>query len=516
MANRRKGPRMRQEIKRHKLAGLGIKAIAAVLHISKNTVRKYLQGNQTEVEEKKSYSPSWAAYVDWTLVHAQVEKGDALGHWWENNIKAQTTGDLAGLGYVSFWREFRRRFPRLDLEFHKTHPPAERCEADFKGDAVGLGYTDRGSGQFVPCRLFGAVLCYSQLFRAVARPAEKQTDWLSGLETSFDYFGGVSKLLSVDNAKAAVQRADWWDPDLNPEFARFCQHYQLTPVIARPRRPKDKNLIEGALGVFWRWARSKIAGRDFFSLGQLDEYLRDLCDEFNSRVQRKYSLSRMQRYEAQEKVLMKPLPQQPFELAEWKKAKVHPDCHVQVKKNFFSVPYTLRGQELNVRLTLSYVEIFHKMERVALHHLPTSNQQGRYITEAGHLPKAHQAMLEATPQRILQDALAVGSQTHAIIQRLIQEASHPLAYLRRCQGIVRLKKRYGAVHLESVSALLNGLGQKMPKLRDFENLLKNPKLMESSVSTPIVQRKHNVHLRGQMHWSLYESKQQGDLHDETA
>lgn len=512
MANVRKGPRMRQEIKRLKQTGLGIKTIARVLHVSKNTVRKHLQETQTAQDQGiKNYSPIWAQSIDWVLVRQAVEKGIALGHWWEDNIKNQATGDLAGLSYISFWREFRRRFPRLDLEFHKNHPPAERCEADFKGDAPGLGYTDRASGQFIPCRLFGAVLCYSQMFCAVARPAEKQTDWLSGLQTSFEFFAGAAKLLSVDNAKAMVQRADWWDPDLNPEFFRFCEHYRIAPVIARPAKPKDKNLIEGALGLFWRWARSKITQRSFFSLGQINEYLQELCRQFNDRVQRKYGLSRLARYEAQEKSQMLPLPQQPFELAEWKKAKVHPDCHVQVQRNFFSAPYGLRGEVLDVRLSPAYVEIFHKMQRVALHRLPPPNQQGRYITQAGHLPRAHQAMLEATPQRVLQEARSVGPQTHAIVARLIQEAVHPLAYLRRCQGILRLKKSYGAKELENVSRLLEALGQRMPKLRDFESLLKNPLYLKATRATEITQRKPNEHLRGQMHWDLCESTTQGGM-----
>ena len=123
-------------------------------------------------------------------------------------------------------------------------------------------------------------------------------------------------------------------------------------------------------------------------------------------------------------------------------------------------------------------------------------------------------MLEATPQKVLNDAVAVGEQTHRIIAGLIHQASHPLAYLRRCQGILRLKTSYGATQLESVSCLLNKLGQKMPRVADFERFLKNPKLLDLQIQPQPVQRKSNVHLRGQSHW--YQSSTQGDLHDESA
>ena len=501
---------MRQEITRLKNAGLGNKTIATVLHISKNTVKKYIEENDQEDKPKdKSYSPVWASFVDWNMVSHELEKGMALSAWWEEHIKIQSMGELAGVSYISFWREFRRRYPKLDLEFHKNHPPGERCEADFKGDDHVLGYIDRATGEYVSCRLFGAVLCYSQMFCAVARPGEKQTDWLSGLQRSFEYFGGVTRLVCVDNAKAAVVRADWWDPDINPEFFRFCTHYGVAPVAARPRRPKDKNLIEGALGLFWRWAHLRITSRNFFSLGELNAYLEELSSEFNNRVQRKYGRSRRARYEEQERSQMLPLPQSDFELAQWKKAKVHPDCHVQVQKNFFSVPYTLRGQVVDVRLTSSFVEIFQRLERVAVHPLPRSNQQGRYITQSEHLPKAHQAMLEVTPQRLIQDAGAVGPKTQSIVQELIQGSMHPLMYLRRCQGILRLKTRYTAADLERVSSFLEERGQRKPRLADFENLLKNPRYLQLVKPAQDSCRQPNEHLRGQKHWQMDETPREG-------
>lgn len=497
MANRKKGPRMRREILRRQALGMKIKAIARDLRISKNTVKKYLAGESEDPSANQNYSPSWARAVCWQEVNEEINRGVALQHYLEERPELAKM-----IPYTTFWREYRRRNPKVDFEFHKIHSPGEKVEIDFKGrDTPELGFLDRATGEWTECQLFGAILCSSQLFFTEAQPQEKQSNWFQALAHSFDYFGGVPKILVMDNAKAMIQRADWWDPDHNPEFFKICEHFQIAATPARPRKPTDKNMIEGALGIFWRWARPKVMQRQFFSLPELNRFLKELVDDFNLRVQKKYGESRRARFEREEKTLLQPLPSEAFEIAEWKKAKLHPDCHLQVKKNFYSAPYRLRGEELSVRLTPSFVEVFHRLERVALHRRLPANAQGRYITDETHLPAMHQALREITPQSILSEARGIGEQTYAIISRLVNDARHPLQYLRRCQGILRLKNRYGAARLESCARIINDLHQKMPRLSDLESLLKNPKLEHISAAMT-VSRKENPNLRGQGHWKM--------------
>jgi transposase len=487
---------MREEILRRQALGQKTKAIARDLKISKNTVKKYLAETAEESETKKNYSPAWASQVCWQEVDEEIRRGVALQHYLEERVELAKE-----IPYTSFWREYRRRNPKLDFEFHKIHPPGERAEIDFKGrDTPELGFFDRATGERIECQLFGSILCSSQLFFAEAHAHEKQMDWFQGMENSFHYFGGVPRILVMDNARAMISRADWWDPDHNPEFFRICEHFKIAATPARPREPKDKNLIEGALGIFWRWARPKISQRKFFSPSELNLFLRELSDDFNLRVQKKYGESRRARFNREEKSLLQSLPEQAFEIAEWKKAKLHPDCHLQVKKNFYSAPFRLRGEELSVRITPSFIEVFHRLERVALHQTLSAHSQGRYITEDAHLPAMHQALKEMTPQNILNEAKIIGEQTHAIIFRLVNEGRHPLQYLRRCQGILRLKNRYGAARLENCARILNDLHQKMPRLSDLEALLKNPKLEHIQAALTI--RKENPNLRGQKHWRL--------------
>jgi transposase len=495
----KKGDGMVNKILELKNKNVGIKEIARRLNVSKNTVKKYLRETATEtLPAAKSSGPWWSAQVSWNEILKSSRAGVDLVNLWETYC--QSAQPLSAVPYVSFWREFRRRYPKLDLDFHKTHRPAERCEVDFKGDAAGLGFVDRATGEFIQCKLFGSVLCFSQLFFAEARLCEKQGEWLSGIDNGFRYFGGVPELLTVDNPKAMVTRADWWDPDLNPEFYKFCEHVGIAPVPARPSEPKDKNLIECLLGTFWRWAGPRVRARHFFSQGELNEFLVALCDDFNIRVQRKYGVSRRARFESEERALLKPLPAGHFEMAHWKKAKLHPDCHVQVNKNFFSAPYQLRGKELDVRISHAFVEIFFKLKRVALHKAPTGIQRGRYLTDAQHLPEAHQALLEMTPQGLLKQAAAIGPETKKLISDLITKSLHPLMFVRRCQGILRLQKRYGPEKLERVSTFLMEQMVESPRLREFEMILKNPNFEKAKIES--INRNPNPHLRGQLTWRL--------------
>lgn len=513
-----KGPRMINEILRLKTMGLGSKAVAAALGISKNTVKAYLRAHEQAVGDgvpgpvvlalarggaatAPAYAAPWAPLVDWSAVKDAADRGVQLAHYYEEHIAASTDFRLGAVPYVTFWREFKRRFPTIQLDFHKVHPPGQRGEVDYKGDAAGLGFIDRASGAFVPCRLFGHILCFSQLFYAEATRTEKQVDMLGALAQSFTFFGGVAHTTAVDNAKAQVTRAHRYDPDINPEFFRFAEHFGTAPLAMRPRKPKDKNLIENALGVFWRWAGPKIRARTFFSLAELNRFIRELLDWFNSRIQKKYGQSRRQKFEQGERDKLLELPATGYEVGEWKKLKIHPDCHIQCGYNFYSAPCALRSKELDVRITPHFVEVFYQLERVALHLAASANHRGRYVTKDAHLPPAHLAMKEFTPQKALVDAAQVGGATRQIVESLLTTVPHPLLHLRRVQGILRLAARHSGAALESACQVLVQLGVALPRLDDVEGVIKNRAATLPAHCATEVKRGPNQNLRGQKSWS---------------
>lgn len=492
--------------------GLGFSTIAQDLKIARNTVKSWLKEvGAYEVEDAQKFilsgakvettgagfTPHWSGQVTWGDVMTAVEGGTPIKEYWEHHLASAPEGDLGHVPYETFWREFRRRCPKIDVHYHKHHEPGQRAEIDYKGDMPGLGYIDKVTGEIIDCRLFGMVLCNSRMFFPYATPDEKQGSWLAGVRGGFRYFGGVSSTLVVDNTRCAVNAADWFDPDLNQEFFNFCHHYGTALIAARPRRPTDKNLIEVHLGVFWRWARRRLRSRQVFSLGELNRYLAELADEFNQRYQRKYGSSRFERFVAQEQKVLRPLPLTDYESGEWRKARLHDDCHIQFKYNFYSAPYQYRGKELDVRVTPSHVEIFYNQERLAIHGRRPDHQRGNYSTDKNHLPEKHQALEEFTVSRQIHEAKKVGAHTEKVITALLTEVSHPLMFLRRTMGILRLKGRFGAGKLERACEVLLQHGVHKPRVKDVERMIKSPNLDSRPKALP-TERKPNPHLRGQM------------------
>ena len=504
---RRKGLRMKNEIERLRELGHGKKTISRILKVSRNTVRRYLSEEVKPELPLPLYVAPWAAQVEWKQVEEAVALGQALADYWESYQSQLHDGHvLKAVPYVTFWREYRRRYPRVDLIMHKIYRPGLRTEADYKGREPAFGFIDRTTGEWIQLELYGAILCFSQLFYCEATETQTQVDWLMASQGAFKYFGGVTETAGIDNASVSVRRADFYDPDVNPEYWKFSKHFGFAPIPTEPGEPTHKAVIENALGVFWRWIRSRFKRRTFFSKAEVNRFLVEMCDEFNNRRQKKYGSSRRERFEKGEKSTLQALPVEAYEVAEWQRSKLHADCHLQVKWNFYSAPYALRGRELEVRVSPSFVEVFHRLERVALHRRYTGNTRGRYQTEANHLPPAHQAMLEYTPQHVLENAKKIGPETFAVVERLITKSRHPLLFLRRSLGIVRLKSRLGAESLERAAGAMNRLGIAFPRLSDLQDLAKAPAPI---IQTP-VRRGANPYLRGQMTWSSNQTKESHD------
>jgi len=155
-------------------------------------------------------------------------------------------------------------------------------------------------------------------------------------------------------------------------------------------------------------------------------------------------------FEDLEKPFLKPLPAQRYEFARWKSAKVNIDYHVEAEKNFYSVPYQLVKEQVDVRLTAGAVEILHKGKRVASHE--RLRGKGRFTTLPEHMPKAHQKHLQWTPSRILRWASESGLQTEALVQAIMDSKPHPEQGYRACIGLIRLGERYTVKRLEAACA----------------------------------------------------------------
>jgi transposase len=170
-------------------------------------------------------------------------------------------------------------------------------------------------------------------------------------------------------------------------------------VPARAARPRDKAKVEVGVQVVERWILARLRRHTFFSLLELNTAIADLLVGLNRRPFKKLPGSRQSMFESLDRPALHPLPAQPYEYAEWKLVRVNIDYHVEVDGHYYSVPYALVKQQLEVRLSAQVVEIFSKGTRVASHQ--RSPLKGRHSTVAAHMPKAHQRYAEWTPQRLV-------------------------------------------------------------------------------------------------------------------
>ena len=148
--------------------------------------------------------------------------------------------------------------------------------------------------------------------------------------------------------------------------------------------------------------------------------------------------------------MLGPLPDQPYEYAEWKKVLLNIDYHAEFEHHHYSAPHRLRRQELWLRATSATVEIFHSSKRVAAH--ARSHARGRHTTVSEHMPVAHREQADWTPSRIVSWAKTVGPNVALLAQAIIDERRHPQHGHRSCLGIFRLAKKYEAARLDAACA----------------------------------------------------------------
>jgi len=353
-----------------------------------------------------------------------------------------------GYRYTQFCEHYRRWCKRQKLSMRQVHRAGEKMFVDYAGHQPTL--VDRATGEAREVELFVAVLGASSLTYAEATETQRVPDFLASHTRAVEYFGGVTELVVPDQLKSGVTRACRYEPLAQRSYDEWSRHYETTILPARPRKPRDKAKVEVAVQVVERWILARLRNETFFSLQELNERVAALLEEINDRPMRGYGQSRRERFEAIDRPALSPLPAEPFELAEWKHAKVNLDYHVELDRHLYSVPHALVHERVELRATATSVEVLHKGRRVALHR--RDPMPGAFTTVPAHMPKAHRKHLEWTPSRLIRWAREVGPETAALVEAILADRPHPEQGYRSCLGILRLEKQYGRERLEAACA----------------------------------------------------------------
>ena len=386
-----------------------------------------------------------AAAPDFATFHAELKRPGVTRLLLWQEYKAEHPD---GFQYSAFCERYRRWLATQDIVLRQHHQPGDKCFVDYAGHSVGI--IDRYTGEVRECQVFIAVLGASSYTYAEATFTQQLPDWLGSHARALEFFGGVPAAIVPDNLKSGVTKAHRYEPELNPAYQDFAEHYGLAILPARVRRPRDKAKVEVAVQVVERWILARLRDRRFFSLAELNAAIGELLTQLNARPFKKREGSRLSLFNEIERAALKPLPVKPYQYATWKKAKVHLDYHIEIERAYYSVPYRLIGQTVEVRLTAHTLEIFHRGKLVAAH--PRAVKRGVFSTLGEHRPAAHAAVVELTHERLIERARVIGPATVELIERHRARRRHRDEALRANQGILRLSRDFSPEQLEAAAA----------------------------------------------------------------
>ena len=270
--------------------------------------------------------------------------------------------------------------------------------------------------------------------------------WVRLHRAAFEFFGAVPRRIVLDNLRAAIVHAARYDPEVQRSYRECAEHYGFLIAPCRPRTPEHKGKVEQG-GVHYV-KRNALAGRSFRDIHEGNRHLWRWCLEIaGRRVHGTTKATPLERFDQAERGALLPLPPTAWELAEWKRAKLHADCHVVFDGAYYSGPHRLIGQRLWVRATAAKVELFHDYTLIATHR---RGRPGQRRTLTAHLPPQKVHFLMQTPAWCREHATQIGPACTQFIDGLLGD--RPLDRLRGAQGVLRLAQRYGPARLEAACA----------------------------------------------------------------
>ena len=407
--------------------------------------------------ERRLYPPSEAAQAqasdepDWSYVHAEMKRrGVTMSLLWQE----YRTGRTQGHAYSTFCERFRAWKACMSPTMRQTHVAGEKLFVDWAGDTIGV--FDPATGVEHRARIFVAALGASNFTYAEARWTETLPYWVGAHVNALAAIGGVPKALVPDNLKAGVTKPSRYEPGINRTYQDLADHYGCVVLPTRIVRPRDKAKVEVAVQIVERVVLAKLRNQRFFSLAELNVAIRECVAAINAKVMRKVGNSRAELLETLDRPALSALPETPYSYADWKRARVAPDYHIEIAGHYYSVPSKLIREIVDARITSATVEIFHKGQRVASYVF--SAVRSRHSTTPEHMPSAHRRYAEWTPAKMMGEAALIGPATVALFEAIMKAKPHPEQGFRSCLGIIGLGRSYGVARLEAASERGNSIG----------------------------------------------------------
>lgn len=371
--------------------------------------------------------------------------------WQEYRDKCQSKGTIA-MGYTKFCGGYQDYILNYQLTSHLKHKPGVTTEVDWSGSTMSV--IDRASGEILTAYLFVGTLPYSQFTYVEATYNQKSETWLQCHVNMYRFFGGSTIRLVCDNLKTGViHHPKEGDIILNAQYEALGEHY-LTAIMPAPvRQPKRKPSVESSVGKIAMSIIAPLRNEQFFSLDALTDAINAQLSAFNAQAFQKRTGSRYDIFQQEEVPALRPLPEFPYEVAEWVYGrKVNLDCHIQYKNNYYSCPYQYVRQAVNLKLTSQRLDIYHQDQRIASHRRFGLYQKYQWATVPEHLPDQFNQP-EWDDIRMKEWAQSIGPYTRSVVDRIFGKATLKEQAYRSVMSVLNLSKKYSKHELEASCAL---------------------------------------------------------------
>ena len=455
-------------------SGASNRQIAKTLGLDKSTVNSYVRKfklGRMQIKEllelddpvlEGKFSAGTAAYTD-----KRFDDFKDMLPWLESEL-----GRKHVTRYI-LWQEYLIRYPSgyryTQFCFHLNqhlvarkptavliHEAGEKLFVDFSGDK--LEYIDIETGEVIQVNIFVACLPFSDYAFIMGVEHQTTDDFLYALSCCLKSLGGCPKILVPDNLKAAVIKADRYEPELNRVMEDFANHYGMVVIPARAGRPRDKALVENQVQIIYSRVFAKLRNHHFFSLAELNAALFEKTLEHNQTRMQRRDYSRQEKFLADEKHLLRALPATEFEIKYYTQLRVGTNNCIYLgrDRHYYSVPYIYIGQNVQVIYTRTLVRIFCKNECIATHQRVVGFG---YSTVNEHLCSTHQYYHDRHPDRYIQIARKRSETLAKIITRIFESPKPPELFYKTCDGLLSLCRKTDPVRFENACqiALVEGI-----------------------------------------------------------
>lgn len=371
--------------------------------------------------------------------------------------------------YTQFMEHYNRKHSKLKGSMKLEHKAGREVMIDFAGKHLYI--TDKETGEQLAVEVFVAVLPFSQYTYVEATMSQKREDLLNCIGNALQYYGGVPGAIVSDNLKSAVSRASKYEPQINKSLKDFAHHYGCAVNPARSYSPQDKALVENAVNLTYQRIYHPLRGMVFFSLFELNKEIKRLLETYNDLLFQRKASSRKELFQSIERTTLKALPATPYEMKEYRRAKVQKMGYVYFSpdKNYYSVPYRFIGKQTQIHYTRGWVEVYYNSERIAIH--KRDRARGIYITNNEHLSSAHQAYKDWSPEYFKALAKKHGESVMMFVEALILQSNYPETAYKSAMGVIQLHRQYGSQRLNN--ACQRALYGNALKYHIVKNILKN-------------------------------------------